>query len=130
MGFKEIVSPSITGKALMTGFFASEVIDTVMTKADLALYHGNEISPLGGSELFNNLGREDTYILKLAITGLLVGAYALASLHPKEIKLLKSNIRLKDVAEKALWGGLIFMSAALAWDTVNFGADVISHIKP
>jgi hypothetical protein len=122
-------SPKLSGKKLMTAFFLTEIADTAMTKTDLALYHGSEINKIGGTELFSSIGREDTYILKLAITGLLVGAYALSLLHPKEIKIFKSNIRLKDATEKGMWGGLIYMSAALLWDTVNFGADVLVHLK-
>lgn len=130
MGIKERLSTVKTGKPLMTAFLATGFVDMAMTHMDLSLYHGKEVNFLGAAEIMQNAGETDVFILRLALSALLVGAYALAQIHKKQFKILSSNIKTDYVTKRALQGTTIYMAGILAWNTVNLGIDVIASIKP
>ncbi len=128
MNLKERLDGISKGKPLVGTFFATEIVDTAITKTGLEVFHGKEINP-PALELFHNIGIDETMALKIALSALLVGAYTLASIHETEIKLLSQNIRIKHATEKALQGGTVFMTGVLTWDAINFGIDIASRIK-
>ena len=76
------------------------------------------------------VGEQDIFILKIALSALLVGAYALASISKKQFRVLSSNIRTDHVTERALQGATIFMAGVLTWDMINLGWDAIANIRP
>lgn len=128
MNLKERLDGISKGKPLVGTFFATEIVDTAITKTGLEVFHGKEINP-PALELFHNIGIDETMALKIALSALLVWAYTLASIHETEIKLLSQNIRIKHATEKALQGGTVFMTGVLTWDAINFGIDIASRIK-
>ena len=128
MNLKERLDGISKGKPLVGTFFATEIVDTAITKTGLEVFHGKEINP-PALEMFHNIGIDETMALKIALSALLVGAYTLASIHETEIKLLSQNIRIKHATEKALQGGTVFMTGVLTWDAINFGIDIASRIK-
>lgn len=124
MGLKERVY-SARGKTLMTSFFIAETLDTVMTKASLSYFGGTEISPLGGAELLNNFGMDQSLVLKTGIIAILIGSYALASIHDSKLKIKSSEVKTKYVLEKALQNANIFAWGVVAWNTANITPDIV-----
>ena len=128
MDLRERLDGISKGKPLVGTFFATEIVDTAITKTGLEMFHGKEINP-PALELFHNIGTDDTMALKIALSALLVGAYSIASIHETNIKLLSQNIRTKQVTEKALQAGTVFMTGVITWDAINLGIDIASRIK-
>lgn len=129
MGLKESLAPNTPEKTMITAFMGEMLVDTIMTNVDLTDFHGQEVNILGGMEMVNHLGLEDTSIIKLFIASVVVTTYAAAAMHPKDIKLYKSNIRLYEATQKAMDGALIFMGAALSVDANSLAMQIISHLR-
>jgi preprotein translocase subunit SecG len=84
---------------------------------------------LGGAELMSSLGTENTELIKLGISTLLIGAYILSSIHEKELHIFKSRIKSKYVTEKTLQGLTALMTGIFLWNSFNLGIDIIANIK-
>ncbi|HUD09741.1 MAG TPA: hypothetical protein VMR77_02990 [Patescibacteria group bacterium] len=125
---KEFYS-NLTGKKLVAGFLGLQLLDIAMTNADLTMFHGGETNFLGGAELMSSLGTENTELIKLGISTLLIGAYILSSIHEKELHIFKSRIKSKYVTEKTLQGLTALMTGIFLWNSFNLGIDIIANIK-
>lgn len=128
MGLRERAT-SLTGKELIGTFFAAEVIDTAMTSASLNFLGGTEINPTG-AELLTTLEQNEVFVLKVAVTTLLISLYALTSnekIIDKKVKF--TSIKPNYVLERGLQGANIFAWSVVAWNTANLVPDLISKLN-
>ena len=128
MGLKERVY-SVRDKTLMTSFLIAETLDTAMTKTSLSYLGGTEISPFGGAELLKNFGMDQTLVIKTAISVILIGSYALSSIHDPMIKIKSAEIKAKYILEKALQNANVFAWGVTAWNTANITPDILANLS-
>lgn len=127
MGLKE-KSQLIKGRALMTSFAAAGAIDTTMTAIAINHFDAKEINPFGGAELMRNLDQAEVFILKTAVSAILIGLYALTSIHEPKLKIKSAEIKGKYVMENALQSGNILAWGVVAWNSVSLTPDIIKAV--
>ncbi len=119
-----------TGNVLLTAFFASELLDTIITEVEFnVIKNGTEVNPAGMGELYYHYPTQDLIALKLGISAAIIIAYGLTSIHERESKFpLLGTVNYKRVAESALQLGTLLQAGVLSWDAINFIPDAISKI--
>lgn len=126
MGLKEGLSPT-KKKMLMLSLITAEGLDVLTTGVGFhvssvsANYRAAEVSPFGGQEVLNNFELNEAFILKLAVTALLIGTYALTSIHnlKKENKNKHLEIKSNFVFDTAFVGANMFAWGVVAWNAVQ-----------
>ena len=126
MGAKERVQ-SVEGKALMTSFFAAQMLDTTMTKIEFEYLGGKEINPLG-SEIMNSYGEDNAFILKTALVTILLTTYALAHDHDTKIGVASRELDVKYTMERGLQWGSVLAWGGVVWNSANIIPDVVSKV--
>lgn len=127
MGLKERAG-SIKGKTLMTSFAAGQLIDASMTAVAINNYNATEISPFGGAELMRDLGQNEVFILKTAVTAILIGLYALSSIHEPTLKIKSAEIKAKYVLEKSLQAASIITWGVVALNSIDLFPILIKDV--
>ena len=107
----------------MTSFFAVEMLDIGMTKLAVDHLGGTELNPVG-AEIMGSLGNDSAFILKTALTAILIGTYALASDH----NFIAARIDFKYGLERSLQWGSLLMWGATAWNTANLLPEVVNTL--
>lgn len=123
MGLKERVQ-SVEGKTLMTSLFAAEMLDIAMTKVAVQHLGATELNPLQ-AELINS---DKPFILKIASTAIILGAYALASDNNQELRRRIKSVDIKYGFERGIQWGSLMMWGIVAWNTANLLHEVVKNI--
>ncbi len=105
-------------KRLITSFFLANAVDATITSLLLTQQGWQELNRLAYESIAQD-GIQEILILKLAVTAVMIGSYALAHC---------INSRLEYPLEKALQWGAMMVWGVQVWNAANVVADLFLRV--